>query len=141
MATSSRPYLCYALAARKSARHLSRLYDRHLAPAGLSVSQFSILRLLKEHGRLKITELAEIMIMERTSLVRALKPLQALGWVVAQRSGSGRALDVTLSPSGSEKVAEAMPLWAEAQAAFEGKVGRARAIRLRNEILELNFGG
>jgi DNA-binding MarR family transcriptional regulator len=141
MATSSRPYLCYALAARKSARHLSRLYDSHLAPAGLSVSQFSILRLLKEHGRLKITELAEIMIMERTSLVRALKPLQASGWVVAERSDNGRAFDVTLSPSGTEKVGEAIPLWAEAQAAFEGEVGRDRAIRLRDGILELNLGG
>lgn len=141
MTIPSRPYLCYALAARKSARHLSRLYDSHLAPAGLSVSQFSILRLLKAHGRLKITELAEMLIMERTTLVRALKPLQASGWVVAERSENGRAFDVTLSPSGLEKVAEAIPLWAEAQAAFEGEVGRDRAIRLRDEILELNLGG
>ena len=95
MATPNRSYLCYALAARKSARHLSRLYDNHLAPAGLSVSQFSILRLLKEHGRLKITQLAQLLIMERTSLVRALKPLQASGWVVAERSDNGRAFDVT----------------------------------------------
>jgi hypothetical protein len=79
MATPSGPHLCYALAARKSDRHLSRLYDSHLAPAGLSVSQFSILGLLKEHGRRKITELADMLIMERTSLVRALKPLQAPG--------------------------------------------------------------
>jgi hypothetical protein len=78
--------------------------------------------------------------MERTSLVRALKPLQAFGWVVAQRSGSGLALDITLSRSGSEKVTEAMPLWAKAQAAFEVEVGRDRAIRLRDEILELNLG-
>jgi DNA-binding MarR family transcriptional regulator len=141
MATSSRPYLCYALAARKSARHLSRLYDRYLAPAGLSVSQFSILRLLQEHGRLKITELAGIMIMERTSLVRALKPLQAAGWVVAERSDNGRAFDVTLSPSGMAKVGAAIPLWAEAQAAFEREVGRERAARLRKVIWELNVGG
>jgi DNA-binding MarR family transcriptional regulator len=112
-----------------------------LATAGLSVSQFSILRLLKEHGRLKITELAEIMIMERTSLVRALKPLQAPGWVVAERSDNGRAFDVTLSRSGMEKVGEAIPLWAEAQAAFEGEVGRDRAVQLRKTIWELNLGG
>ena len=93
MATPNRSYLCYALAARKSARHLSRLYDSHLAPADLSVSQFSILRLLKEHGRLKITQLAQLLIMERTSLVRALKPLQASGWVVAERSDNRRAFD------------------------------------------------
>ena len=141
MGTPSGPRLCYALAARKSARYLSRLYDSHLAPAGLSVSQFAILGLLKARGPLKIAELADRLIMERTSLVRALKPLQAAGWVVAERSDNGRAFDVTLSPSGLEKFAEAKPLWAAAQAAFEGEVGRDRAIRFRDEILELNLGG
>src|SRR3984893_17182713 len=111
MGTPSGPRLCYALAARKSARYLSRLYGSHLAPAGLSVSQFSILGLLGVHGRLKITELADMLIMERTSLVRALKPLQAAGWVVAERSDNARAFDVTLSPSGLEKLVEAKPLW------------------------------
>ena len=141
MGAPSGPRLCYALAARKSARYLSRLYGSHLAPAGLTVSQFSILGLLGVHGRLKITELADMLIMERTSLVRALKPLQAAGWVVAERSDNGRAFDVALSPSGLEKFAEAKPLWAAAQAAFEGEVGRDRAIRLRDDILELNLGG
>jgi len=141
MATPSGPHLCYSLAARKNARHLGRLYDSHLVPVGLSTSQFSILALLEAHGRLKINELADMLIMERTSLVRTLKPLQASGWVVAERSGRGRALDVMLSPSGLEKVTEATPLWEKAQAAFEREVGRDRAIRLRDEISESNLGG
>ena len=136
----SGPHLCYALAARQNARHLSRLYDSHLAPAGLSVSQFSILSLLEAYDTLKITKLAEMLIMERTTLVRALKPLQAAGWVVADKPESGRSFDMTLSRSGLEKVAEAVPLWRAAQAAFEQEVGRDRAVRIRNEILELNLG-
>ncbi|PDT21256.1 MarR family winged helix-turn-helix transcriptional regulator [Rhizobium hidalgonense] len=134
------PHLCYALAARQNARYLSRLYDTHLAPAGLSVSQFSILSLLEAYDTLKITKLAEMLIMERTTLVRALKPLQAAGWVVAGRPESGRSFDVALSRSGLEKVAEAVPLWKSAQAAFEQDVGKDRAVRIRNEILELNLG-
>lgn len=141
MVAPSGPNLCYALAARREARHLSRLYDRHLAPAGMSVSQFSILSLLEAHGRLKLTTVAEMLVMERTSLLRALKPLQAAGWVVAERPEGGRSFDVALSGSGLHKVAEAMPLWANAQAAFEGRVGRDRAVRLRDEILTLNPGG
>ena len=136
----SGPHLCYALAARQNARHLSRLYDSHLAPAGLSVSQFSILSLLEAYDTLKITKLAEMLIMERTTLVRALKPLQTAGWVVAGKPESGRSFDVTLSRSGLEKVAEAVPLWKSAQAAFEQEVGQDRAVRIRNEILELNLG-
>jgi DNA-binding MarR family transcriptional regulator len=138
MATSNEPYRCYALAARKNARHLSRLYDRWLAPAELSVSQFSILALLDVHGRLKITELADMLSMERTTLVRALNPLQTAGWVVAERPDSGRSFDVKLSGRGHKKLAQALPLWKSAQAAFEREVGRDRAIRLRDEILELN---
>lgn len=139
MSTPRSPALCYALTARRNARYLSRLYDRHLAPAGLSVSQFSILSLLEAHGSLKITKLAEMLIMERTTLVRALKPLQAAGWVVTGKPESGRSFDVTLSRSGREKAAEAMPLWEGAQAAFEQEVGQARAVRIRDEILELNL--
>jgi DNA-binding MarR family transcriptional regulator len=141
MSTPSVPSLCYALAARKSDRYLSRLYDRHLAPAGLSVSQFAILRLLTVHGPLKIAELADRLIMERTSLVRALRPLQASGWVSAGRSDNGRAFEFALSPSGMEKFTEAVPLWEEAQAAFEREVGRDRAIQFRDEILALKLGG
>ena len=140
MAPSSRPYLCYALAARRSARHLSRLYDRYFAPVGLSVSQFSILRLLKAHEPLKINELAHMLIMERTSLIRALKPLQTSGLVAAENSGNGRAFNVTLSASGLKKVDEAIPLWVEAQAAFEEEVGHDRATCLRDETLQLNLG-
>jgi DNA-binding MarR family transcriptional regulator len=134
------PYLCYALAARQNARQLSRLYDNHLAPAGLSVSQFSILSLLHAHGSLKITELARMLSMERTTVVRALKPMQVAGWVVAGRADSGRSFDVALSRSGLTKVAEAVPLWKNAQTVFEGEVGRDRAVRIRNELLELNLG-
>ncbi|NNU48670.1 winged helix-turn-helix transcriptional regulator [Rhizobium sp. WYCCWR 11279] len=141
MPTPTGPHLCYALAARQNARHLSRLYDNHLAPAGLSVSQFSILSLLEAYETLKITKLAQMLSMERTTLVRALKPLQAAGWVVAGRADSSRSFDVGLSRSGLDKVAEAVPLWKEAQAAFEREVGQDRAVRMRDEILELNLGG
>jgi DNA-binding MarR family transcriptional regulator len=134
------PHLCYALAARQNARHLSRLYDNHLAPAGLSVSQFSILSLLEAYETLKISNLAQMLSMERTTLVRALKPLQTAGWVVAGRAESGRSFDVELSRSGLNKVAEALPFWKKAQAAFEREVGRDRAVRMRDEILEMNKG-
>ena len=60
MPTPTGPHLCYALAARQNARHLSRLYDNHLAPAELSVSQFSILSLLEAYQSLKITSLAHM---------------------------------------------------------------------------------
>jgi DNA-binding MarR family transcriptional regulator len=140
MTNPTGPNLCYALAARKKARYLTRLYDSRLAPAGLSVSQFTILSLLEEHGRLKLAALGEMLIMERTSLVRALKPLQTAGYVVTETPDSGRAFDVLLSAAGLQKVAEAAPLWRAAQRDFEKEVGRDRAVSQRNDVLALNLG-
>jgi DNA-binding MarR family transcriptional regulator len=137
MASPARVDLCHALAARRHARRVSRLYDRHLASTRLSSSQLSILALLEAHGRLKITELADRLVMERTSLVRALKPLQAAGLVIAERSEQGRSFDVMLSPRGVKKFVELTPLWKKAQAAFEREVGRERADRLLKVLMEL----
>jgi DNA-binding MarR family transcriptional regulator len=134
------PDLCYALAARKNARRLSRLYDSHLAPAGLSVSQFSILTLLSAKGPLKTADLADLLVMERTSLVRALKPLQGAGWIATHPATEGRGHELALSAAGRKKTAAALPLWRTAQRAFEAEVGRDRAIRQRDEILRLNPG-
>jgi DNA-binding MarR family transcriptional regulator len=141
MLTPAGPNLCHALAARRKARYLSRLYDGQLAPAGLSVSQFSILSLLEAHERLRLTDLASLLIMERTSLVRALKPLQSAGLVVSERPDGGRAFDIRLSAAGLEKFAWAVVLWNNAQAMFEAEIGQDRAVRLRNEVLALDLGG
>ncbi len=131
------PDLCYALAARKNDRHLSRLYDGHLAPVGLTVSQFSILTLLSSKGPLKTADLTDLLVMERTSLVRALKPLQSAGWIATQPAAEGRGHELALTAAGRKKNAAALPLWRAAQRAFEAEVGRERAIRQRDEILRL----
>jgi len=133
------PDLCYALTARKNARHLSRLYDSHLAPAGLTVSQFSILSTLSAKGPQKTADLADLLVMERTSLVRALKPLRAMGWIAPHPAAEGRGHELALTASGRKKTGAAVPLWRAAQRAFEAEVGRDRAIRQRDEILGLNF--
>lgn len=139
MHTPTGPNECYALAARRHARYLSRFYDGKLASVGLSVSQFSILSYLEEHKLLKLLDLADMLVMERTSLVRALKPLQSAGWVIAERPTSGRSFDLRLSPAGIQKVEEAAPLWREAQAAFEEHAGRDTAVQLRGQILDLKY--
>jgi DNA-binding MarR family transcriptional regulator len=134
------PDTCYALTARKNSRHLSRLYDGHLAPAGLSVSQFSILTLLSAKGALKTAELADLLVMERTSLVRALKPLQGAGWIATHPAAEGRGHELALTAAGRKKTTSALPLWRAAQRAFEAEVGRDRAIRQRDETLRLHPG-
>lgn len=135
MATSTVSNSCYCQASRRSARALSRIYDRHLAPAGISISQFSILTILESEQSMVVADLMARMVMERTTLVRALKPLRAAGFVVSDKAGTGRTLALSLSAQGSRKVAEAMPLWQAAQQEFEQSFGLERGKKLRTELL------
>ena len=133
------PDQCHALAVRRNARYLTRLYDGHLSSAGLSVSQFSLLSLIEYHGQLRIAGLAVLMDMERTTLLRALKPLLVNGWLDNDIVGGTTARVLSLSSDGVAKLVEAAPLWKKAQRAFEGEVGRDRALQLRTELLGIHF--
>ncbi|KQQ55931.1 MarR family transcriptional regulator [Pseudomonas sp. Leaf127] len=134
MNTSLGPSLCHCHAVRRNARFLTRLYDRHLAAANLSISQFSILVLVKKHPGIAIAELAEAMVMERTTLVRALKPLQAEGLIHSRAEGARSALRLSLSDQGLARVTEARPFWLSAQQEYEALVGAEQAAALRESL-------
>lgn len=78
------------------------------------------------------------MVMERTTLVRALRPLQNSGLVTSEPAKAGRALQLSASAAGLRKVAAALPAWEAAQAEFEAAFGQERAARLRNDVLEVS---
>src|SRR5271157_2996991 len=78
---SAEAVLCNCQAIRQAARQVTQLYDRHLAPVGLRTTQFSLLARLERAGPLAINELAARMVMDRTTMGRALRPLQREGLV------------------------------------------------------------
>src|SRR5437870_3246305 len=69
------PAACNCLAVRQAARQVTQFYDRHLALEGLRATQYAILAKLARLGPLSINELAAMMVMDRTTMGRALRPL------------------------------------------------------------------
>lgn len=126
--------LCHCLAVRRNARYLTRMYDRHLAVANVSISQFSILAVIYERPGISIAELADTMVMERTTLVRALKPLQLEGFVSSQAQGPRAALNLSLSTGGIAKLQECEPYWQAAQQEHEQQSGKERAASIRASL-------
>jgi DNA-binding MarR family transcriptional regulator len=83
-------------------------------------------------------ELAQAMVMERTTLIRVLRPLLRAGLVEARLAGAcRRRLQLTLTESGRAKLAEATRHWQAAQDEFEARFGRRQAARLRRELFRL----
>lgn len=129
---------CNCFALRQAARFVTQLYERHLAKAGVTAAQFTILSRLSGHPDATAAELSDDLVMDRTTLVRALKPLQRDGLVLAFASGHDtRTLVYRLSTSGVRRYEKAHALWLDAQTEFEQYMKRDRAKALRAELFAL----
>jgi len=132
--TEMRETPCNNLALRQAARHVSQLYDRYMAEAGLRGTQFSMLSKLNRLGPMPIGKLAEAMVMERTALSRAIGPLERDGLVSVGEGANKRTRQVALTPAGAAKLKAAQVHWRRAQKAFETAFGAADAEALRASL-------
>lgn len=117
---------------RQAARYVTQIYDRHLAPSGLRISQFGTLAVLKGKGPMTINELAAELIIDRTTLGRNLLPLERDGLITIKPSiVDRRSKELHLSAAGEKRFREARKFWLEAQEEFEAEFGGKRAATLR----------
>jgi DNA-binding MarR family transcriptional regulator len=123
------PCTCHML--RRTARQLTRFYDQALKPAGLSLSQYSVLAHTHHAKSLTITALAELLDVERTTLTRNLQPLVQAGWVDIQDGADKRSRAVHLTDAGTKLYNRARPLWQRAEKEFRHNIGREEAAGLR----------
>lgn len=107
---------CACATLRRATRSLSAAYDAALAPCGLRITQFSVLRTLARHGPLPITRLAEEAALDRSTMGRNLQPLQRKGLVAIEVGESDQRERVArLTEAGASAIARALPLWRRAQ--------------------------
>ena len=133
-----RPEECTCLAVRQAARHITQLYDQHLAAVGLRTTQYSILAKLKRHGPMTINVLAEAMVMDRTTLGRNILPLERDGLIsVAPGVKDRRSKERRLSEAGAERLKAGHECWRKAQKEFAAAFGDERTVGLRALLREV----
>ncbi len=76
---SSTPSQCTCFRLRRASRRVTQVYDHALAPVGLSLNQYSILRRSEREPRV-LGELADELGMDRTTLTRNLSPWWTPDW-------------------------------------------------------------
>ena len=126
---------------RKLTRTVTRLYDQHLAVAGIKTTQYSLLRWIA-HEPVPIAALAARMNTERTTLSRNLKPLVDAGWVVLKPGADPRQRIPTITASGRKVIDSANQAWRHAQSKLEAAMGlddvRDLHARLDRALIQLN---
>jgi len=129
---------CHCLSMRKAARHLAKIYDHHLAVVGITNVQFSILAILKAYPKSSIIELGQFLDMDRTTLIRTLKPLQRDELIeVGVNSLNARQYVYSLSMIGEQKYSDSRIHWQNAQHEFAEQFGQERATQLRQLLLQV----
>lgn len=127
------PCSCFYL--RRAARLVTRQYAETMKSTGLKSGQFSILATLSHRGTQTITDLADRMGLERTSLSRTLRPLEKDGLVSISEEGEKRRRFVELTKQGRATYKKALPLWNEAQSQYKKQLG-ARDMKVLKDLLQ-----
>jgi DNA-binding MarR family transcriptional regulator len=122
--------VCLALRTRRLARKVSRLYDQALSPLGLDSSQFNILTIIGAAMPAQLTDVGAMLDLDPSTLSRAIKALEMLGFV-AVSGGRGRGgLLLDLSERGKDVMGEAIAAWKKVQAELTAALGEAEVGRI-----------
>jgi DNA-binding MarR family transcriptional regulator len=121
---------CICISLRKASRKMTSLYDDALAPAGINLAQFSLLRNVNRHGPVSLTRLSEITELDRSTLGRNVRVLERMGLMAATDSGDKREASVALTPGGKHTLDHGEPLWAGVQSGIHDKLGATGAAQL-----------
>ncbi len=131
----SDPCNCFYL--RRAARATSRQYAKIMGTSGLKATQFSALAILAEIESESITDLADKLGLERTSMSRTLRPLAREDLISVSDEGSRRSKEVKITKAGRQRLQECLPLWRKAQAQFTESLGPEEAATLRSLLRKI----
>eukprot|EP01037_Dinobryon_pediforme_P003627 gene3627-3674_t len=134
---------CACTTVRKAARAISRVYDSALTPVGMNVGQLAILRAISraDDPGLALGVLARTLVMDTTSLYRALVPLHRAGWIDIVAAGKGRAKLVRMTTDGRAVTGRAAAQWDAVQTRIVDQFGIDRWAQVQSAIADLTAIG
>lgn len=130
--------VCNFSAIRHASRHMTRYFDTCIAHLGLRANQYGILRLICRNGGISINALAALTVMDRTTVGRAIQPLERDGLIsILVDPSDKRSRLLHLTEAGSALVERGHLVWVEAQRTFETKYGAEEARMMRAAMTQV----
>lgn len=130
--------LCFNL--RRVTRAVTQHYDREMRRHGIRPTQGSILAMLMSRDSWTMAELSEGLGMDRTTLVRNLRPLQRDGFVETLGGGHGQRVELHITTKGGKLIEKLKPAWVSAQAAAVKTIGAKRWSEILTDLEKVARG-
>ena len=128
---------CASFNFRKTARAVTRFYDDALQESGIRSTQFAILVAIAKNQPISIGDVADLLVIDRTTLTRSLRLLQKEGLLTISARSSMRKRFLSLAPLGERAVARSLPVWRKAHDKFVASVGSADWVDLQSQLERL----
>ncbi|MFI4937311.1 MAG: MarR family winged helix-turn-helix transcriptional regulator [Candidatus Berkiellales bacterium] len=119
---------------RKATRAVTQFFDHCLEPAGIRATQFTLLVSMASVSAHTLTEMANTLVMDRTTLTRNLKPLEKLGFIQTIEPRDKRSKAYALTDQGRAALTKGVPLWQTAQNKIVAGLGESRFEHLLGEL-------
>jgi len=117
---------CVCFNLRWVTRAVTQFYDAEMRRHGIRPTQGSILASLNSKNSWSMAELSDWLGMDRTTLVRNLRPLQRDGFVKIAGGGRGNRVELTITAKGRKQIEKLTPAWKSAQKAAVKTLGQKR---------------
>jgi DNA-binding MarR family transcriptional regulator len=132
---------CLCLHLQRAARAIGRRFDEALKPVGLNQGQYSLLISLNRPDAPRLSDVAHLLALDRTTLTANLKPLARRGLVsIVDDRDDKRIRRLVLTNDGRNVLRRAVPIWRRTHAEIDTVVPRGDLDPLRADLLALTFG-
>ena len=128
---------CLCTSLREAALALTEMYDRAIAPSGLKITMFRLLRRLQNAGPSTMSEFAAIVNLDRSTLGRNLKVLERDGFVTLNSGKDERSKVIHLTKKAEDAIKIATPYWEKTQKQIQEILDEETERRL-NQLTEFN---
>ena len=118
-------------------RAASRIYDEQLRPLGIRFSQMNILTVVALAEPVQPGEVARKLSMEKSTLSRNVRALEASGWLESRPGASGNTRELRLTHAGRNLLEAAAPAWRDAQATVTSALGASTSSAIRTAVNRL----
>jgi len=125
---------CVCFNLRWVSRALSQFFVSQLHPHGLLPTQTPILGALAARSGWTMAELSDWLGMDRTTLVRNLRPLERDGLVKSSGRGRGNKVSLALTPKGRAALERFLPDWKLAQQKIVKTLGKGRWTEILRDL-------
>jgi DNA-binding MarR family transcriptional regulator len=128
---------CTCFNLRKATRVVQNLFDESFRTIGLKGTQFTVLSHIFSYGPITLTKLADIMLLDRTTLARNLSPLEKKGLIEINSGSDLRTRYIDITEKGRSLLSKALPLWEKTQEIIKDGLGKGKWNSMILNISEL----